>query len=74
MSDLPKLLYDKKEAAQILNVPKTSIDWLLRKGTLPRRKIAGKIRFTLDDLQVCVEASKEDNRCNPVLRGDKKGA
>ncbi|MCP4708387.1 MAG: helix-turn-helix domain-containing protein [Planctomycetes bacterium] len=74
MSDLPKLLYDKDEAAQILSVPKTSIDWLLRKGTLPRRKIAGKIRFTLDDLQVFVEASKEDNCCNPVLRGDKKGA
>jgi len=68
-TDLPKLLYDKEEAAQILKLPKTSIDWLLRKSILPRHKIAGKIRFTLDDLQVFVEASKVDNRCNPVLRG-----
>ena len=68
-TDLPKLLYDKEEAAQILNLPKTCIDWLLRKGILPGHKIAGKIRFTLDDLQVFVEASQVDKSCNPVLRG-----
>ena len=55
---LPKLTYTKEEAARILNIPAGSIDWLLRKGTLPRRKIAGKVRFTLDDLKAFVEVSK----------------
>ena len=56
--ELPKFAYTKEEAAEILGLRKSSIDWLLRKKNLPRRKIAGKIRFTLDDLQVLVEASK----------------
>ena len=55
---LPKLTFDKVEAAQILNIPASSIDWLLRKGEIPRRKIAGKIRFTIEDLQTLVEKSK----------------
>ncbi len=54
---LPKLLYDKNEAAQILNVPKSSIEWLLRSGKLPRHKVAGKIRFTMADLQCYIESS-----------------
>jgi len=56
-SDLPKILFTKAEAAEILRVPEGSIAWLLRKGALPRRKIAGKIRFTLDDLQALIGAS-----------------
>ncbi len=56
-ADLPKLLYDKNEAAQILNVPKSSIEWLLRTGKLPRRKVAGKIRFTMADLQRYIDSS-----------------
>jgi len=59
--ELPRLTYTKEEAAKILNVPKVSIDWLLRKGTLPKRKIAGKIRFTLEDLKALVKASKVDD-------------
>ena len=57
-AELPKLVYTKEEAATILGLEPASIDWLLRKGDLPRRKIAGKIRFTLDDLQVLIERSK----------------
>lgn len=55
---LPKLLYTKEEAAQILNIRASSIDWLLRKDTLPRHKVAGRVRFTLEDLQQFVERSK----------------
>ena len=57
-SELPKLTYTKAEAARILNIPESSMSWLLRKGTLPRRKIAGRVRFTLDDLRAFVEDSK----------------
>jgi len=60
MSDvsLPKLTYTKEEAAKILNIPAGSIDWQLRKGKLPHRKISGRVRFTLEDLEALVEASK----------------
>jgi len=57
-TELPKLTYTKHEAAKILNVPESSINWQLRKGKLPYRKISGRIRFTLEDLQVFVEQSK----------------
>ena len=58
MSDgLPKLLYSKDEAAEMLSVSKWTIEWFLRKGKLPKRKIAGKIRFTMADLQGLIDAS-----------------
>lgn len=60
-SDLPKLTYTKDEAAQILNIPVGSIDWQLRRGKIPHRKISGKIRFTLDDLKAFVDASKDES-------------
>jgi hypothetical protein len=52
-----KLTYTKEEAAQMLNVPPSSINWLLRKGNLPRRKISGRIRFTMEDLRLLVDKS-----------------
>jgi excisionase family DNA binding protein len=58
--DLPKLTYTIEEAAQILEVPVSSIKWLLRKKVLPHRKIAGRNRFTLQDLLECIERSKVD--------------
>ncbi len=58
MTELPKLTYTKEEAAEIVNIPESSIDWLLRKGDIPRRKIAGRIRFTLEDLRAIVESCK----------------
>ncbi|MFH1613837.1 MAG: helix-turn-helix domain-containing protein [Planctomycetota bacterium] len=64
MSDvsLPKLTYTKEEAAKILNVPESSINWQLRKGKLPYRKISGRVRFTLSDLKILVESSKVENK------------
>jgi excisionase family DNA binding protein len=58
MMDLPRLTYDKEEAAEILGVSVSTVDWLLRKRKLPRRKIGRQIRFTLEDLHAWVEASK----------------
>ena len=58
--ELPRLTYTKEEAAKILNIPESGIVWLLRKGVLPRHKIAGKIRFTLEDLETLVQASRVD--------------
>ena len=60
---LPKLLYDKAEAAQILNIPESSVGWLLRKGQLPRRKVAGKVRFTLEDLKKYVDGCLVEENC-----------
>ena len=62
-TNLPKLCYTKIEAAEMLGLEPASIDWLIRKGTLPRRKIAGKIRFTLEDLQGLIDASAVTQCC-----------
>ncbi len=59
--ELPRLTYTKEEAAQILGVTASTIEWLLRKGSLPRRKIGKRILFTLADLQALVEASKVED-------------
>ena len=61
---LEPLTYTKEQAAQILNVELGSINYLVRKGTLPCRKIAGKIRFTMDDLKTFVESSKVAVNCD----------
>ena len=52
-----KLTYTKTEAAKVLNVPVSGIEWLLRKKSIRHRKIAGKIRFTMTDLAEVVEKS-----------------
>jgi len=65
---LPKLLYDKREAAEILNISVSSIEWLLRTGRLPHRKISGKIRFTRGDLEAFIDASA----VTCAVRGDRK--
>ena len=58
-TELSQLLYNKEQAAKILGLPKvSSINWLVRKGTLPHRKVAGKIRFTHSDLLDFVESVK----------------
>ena len=51
------LPFTKVQAAQMLSLMESSIDWLLRKGVLPHRKIVGKIRFTRSDLEALIEAS-----------------
>ncbi len=56
--ELPKLTYSKEEAAEILGVTVSTIDWLLRKRSLPRHKIGREIKFTLEDLRALVDASK----------------
>jgi hypothetical protein len=53
---LPKLLYDKTETAQILGV--RSVDWLVRTGKLPHRKVGKYIKFTLDDIQRFIDNAK----------------
>lgn len=58
MDRIIKLLYDKKEVAEILNVPVSAVDWLTRTGRLPRRKVGRRIRFTLDDIRAYIESSK----------------
>jgi hypothetical protein len=59
-SPFPKLLYTKEDAAKLLNISVSSINWQLRKGpeVFPHHKIAGKIRFTQEDLQRIVKNSK----------------
>ena len=51
---MDKLLYDKGEAAALLGVKVSAVNWLVRTGKLPYRKIARKIRFTLSDLDVLI--------------------
>ena len=63
------ILFTKCQAAEVLNVSESSINWLLRKGSLPRRKIAGKIRFTRSDLQALIEASAVTQCCAAEQKG-----
>lgn len=63
------LLFTKAQAAQMLSLSESSIAWLLRKGTLPHRKIAGKIRFTRSDLEALIEASAVTQRCATEQKG-----
>ena len=63
------MLFTKYQAAEMLNISESSINWLLRKGSLPRRKIAGKIRFTRSDLQALIEASAVTQCCAAEQKG-----
>ncbi|MBN2594860.1 MAG: helix-turn-helix domain-containing protein [Sedimentisphaerales bacterium] len=51
------LLYTKAQAAEMLGLKESSIEWLLRKKAIPHRKVSGKIRFTKSDLQALIDAS-----------------
>ena len=62
-NELPKLTYSKKEAAEMLGLKQSSIEWLLRKGNLPHRKISNKIRFTMSDLQSLIETCAVTQCC-----------
>jgi excisionase family DNA binding protein len=68
-----KLVYTKTEAAQMLGVKETSINWLLRKGLLPHRKVAGKIRFAEIDLLTYLDRVKVDAAVIPCCVADTKG-
>ena len=63
------MLFTKCQAAEMLNVSESSVNWLLRKGGLPRRKIAGKIRSTRSDLQALFEASAVTQCCAAEQKG-----
>ena len=63
------VLFTKVQAAEMLNLAATSVDWLLRKGAVPHRKIAGKIRFTRSDLQALIEASAVTQCCAAEQKG-----
>jgi hypothetical protein len=68
-----KLVYTKVEAAGMLSVNVSSINWLLRKGVLPHRKIAGKIRFAETDLRTYLDRVKVDAAVIPCCAADEKG-
>jgi hypothetical protein len=68
-----KLAFTKAEAAQMLGIEETSIDWLLRKGILPHRKVAGKIRFMEIDLRTYLDRVKVDGAVTPCCAADTKG-
>ena len=57
------LPFTKTQAAQMLSLRRPSINWLLRKGTIPHRKITRKIRFTRSDLEALIEASAVTQCC-----------
>ena len=63
------LLLTKAQAAEMLNLAESSIEWLLRKGAVPHRKIAGKIRFTRSDLQALIEGSAVTLCCAAEQKG-----
>ncbi len=58
---LPKLTYNKNEAAMILGVTVSTINWLLRKKLLPHHKIGKHVRFTLQDLLEYLKKSKVES-------------
>ena len=55
--NIEPLLFTKPQAAEMLSLSESSIEWLIRKGAVPHRKVAGKIRFTRSDLQALIDAS-----------------
>ena len=61
MMDYRNYCTARKKRRKILSLPESSVEWLLRTGKLPRHKVAGKIRFTLEDLQVLITASAVDS-------------
>ena len=63
------LLFTKAQAAAMLSLAESSIDWMLRKGQLPHRKVAGKIRFTRSDLEALIEASAVTQCCATERKG-----
>ncbi len=69
MAHTEPLLFTKAQAAEMLNLAETSIEWLLRKGAAPHRKIAGKIRFTREDLQALIGASAVTQCCAAEQKG-----
>ena len=62
-ASIEPLVYTKAEAAKMLSLPESSIDWMLRKQAIPHRKIAGKIRFTRSDIETLIEASAVTQCC-----------
>jgi excisionase family DNA binding protein len=46
-----KLLYSRKEAAQLLNVSYITVDRLVKAHKLPCRRLGRRVLFTLADLQ-----------------------
>ena len=69
VSQTELLLFTKSQAARMLNLAESSIEWLLRKGTIPHHKIAGKIRFTRSDLQVLIDRSAVTQSCAAIQEG-----
>ena len=66
---LPTLAYTKRQAASMLNITESGIDWLIRSGKLPHRKIARKIRFTKSDLQGLIDACAVTQCCAAEKKG-----
>ena len=60
------MLYDKKEAARILNVSIKSVDRAVTGGKLKCRRIGAAIRFTGDDLERYVGAPLFADREKPA--------
>ena len=63
------LLFTKAQAAEMLSLSESSIEWLIRKGAVPHRTIAGKIRFTRSDLEGLIEASAVTQCCAAEQKG-----
>jgi len=57
-TNLPRLLYSKQEAAEILAVDVSAIDGLLRNDATPRHIIRGKLRFSMADLETIMEQAQ----------------
>ena len=55
---LPRLLYTKEEAAQILAVEVSAIDGLLRLDRTPRHILRGKLRFSMSDLRTIMKQAQ----------------
>ena len=56
----PKLLYNTKEAARILGVPKTWLGSAARRGIVPCVRMGHYVRFTANDLGSYVEKLRNE--------------
>jgi putative molybdopterin biosynthesis protein len=61
------------EVAAILQVNRNTVYDLAKAGTLPSYNVGRKLRFTLDDVQAFIEASRRPRPAGPSAAADERG-
>lgn len=55
------LLLTTRDVAELLRVSRRTIDYMAAKGTLPRVRVGGSVRFYRDDVVAIIDAGYRQN-------------